>query len=68
VLKPLGIIARTIMHPHLLQRRSARKSASRLSYRGFARMIADQDLAANKREIGESNVADEGRKQITDIG
>jgi hypothetical protein len=43
VLKPLGILARTIMHPHLLQRRSARKPASRLSYRGFARMIADQD-------------------------
>jgi hypothetical protein len=24
------------------------------SYRGFARMIADQDLAANKRETSES--------------
>jgi hypothetical protein len=37
VLEPLCRMVRTIMDPHLLQRRSARKSASRLSYRGFAR-------------------------------
>jgi hypothetical protein len=54
---------RAIIDPHLLQRRSARKPASRLMsvnmlrdfYRGFARMFADQDLAANKRETSESN-------------
>src|SRR4029077_3401425 len=39
-------------------------SMLRNSYRGFSRMIADQDLAANEREKNESNCCDLIREQI----